>query len=186
MSCASSARWCDCLASGRSSHPSPRAAQDRQCAWGAWRPTGCSLDIRLCVWIALWRPAIPRLARDRHRVALASCASGARWSNRTRVLIHTASQTQKPPRGWLYALRRDCVRIALGRPAISHFVRDRPAGVLREQCSLVEPAGSHPYHRHQIKNATARVAFLIWWRRRESNPRPQALHRRPYMLSLAV
>ena len=38
----------------------------------------------------------------------------------------------------------------------------------------------------QTKNATARVAFFVWWRRRESNPRPQALHRRYYMLSQVI
>jgi hypothetical protein len=27
---------------------------------------------------------------------------------------------------------------------------------------------------------------LNWWRRRELNPRPQALHSQPYMLSLII
>ncbi len=47
-------------------------------------------------------------------------------------------------------------------PAISHFVRDRPAGVLRERCSLVEPErrlSSAPPT--STKNATARVAFCV-------------------------
>ena len=28
--------------------------------------------------------------------------------------------------------------------------------------------------------------FKLWWRRRESNPRPQALYRQYYMLSLII
>jgi hypothetical protein len=33
------------------------------------------------------------------------------------------------------------------------------------------------------KKATARVAFFVWWRRGESNPRPKVLRPRIYMLS---
>ena len=46
-------------------HPSPHAAQDRRCPYCARRPTECSLDIRLCVRTALWRPAISHCVRDR-------------------------------------------------------------------------------------------------------------------------
>ena len=37
----------------------------------------------------------------------------------------------------------------------------------------------------QTLTATARVAVIVWWRRRESNPRPQVLYRQFYILSHA-
>jgi hypothetical protein len=36
-----------------------------------------------------------------------------------------------------YRRERDCLWVALWRPAISHCVRDRPSGVLRKRCLLV-------------------------------------------------
>ena len=38
----------------------------------------------------------------------------------------------------------------------------------------------------QIKKATTRVTFCIWWRRRELNPRPQILCHRLYMLIQSI
>jgi hypothetical protein len=40
---------------------------------------------------------------------------------------------------------------------------------------------------HSNKKATARVAFLFeWWKRRESNPRPQILNSKVYMHSRII
>ena len=36
------------------------------------------------------------------------------------------------------------------------------------------------------QNRLAAVLFFDWWRRRESNPRPEALYRQFYMLSAVV
>ena len=36
------------------------------------------------------------------------------------------------------------------------------------------------------KPALIRFLYLIWWRRRESNPRPQILYRQFYILSAAI
>jgi hypothetical protein len=58
-------------------------------------------------------------------------------------------------------------------------------GVLREQCSLVEPKRvSHPAASTKTKGHRDGWPFVsIWWRRRESNPRPQVLYRQFYILS---
>jgi hypothetical protein len=36
------------------------------------------------------------------------------------------------------------------------------------------------------QKATQRGGIFVWWRRRESNPRPQALYRQYYMLSQVI
>jgi hypothetical protein len=49
-----------------------------------------------------------------------------------------------------------CLRDSL----VPHCIRDRPAGVLREQCSLVEPGGYvHTPHFTKLKNRPRGAAF---------------------------
>ena len=60
---------------------------------------------------------------------------------------------------------------------------------LRVQASsacLVEPCGFNTSTKSTNKNTTARVVLFVWWSWRESNPRPQILHRQFYILSLVV
>ena len=80
-------------------------------------------------------------------------------------------------------------RVASRDRLIPRVARDRRAlrhGVLRDvHCtSLVEPRVRFP----PVRNAEGPQArpFIIWWRRRESNPRPKTLHSRDYMLSLVI
>jgi len=42
------------------------------------------------------------------------------------------------------------------------------------------------YDEHTLAGGVRRLHCGDWWRRRESNPRPQALHSQDYMLSLVV
>ena len=43
----------------------------------------------------------------------------------------------------------------------------------------------NPVAHHKLKSHRG-GGFLIWWRRRESNPRPQVLYRQSYMLSQVI
>src|SRR5450830_201871 len=55
-------------------------------------------------------------------------------------------------------------------------------------CYAPRPAGSIPAAllADEKKPSTGRFFRMLWWRRRESNPRPQALYRQFYILSTAI
>ena len=46
---------------------------------------------------------------------------------------------------------------------------------------IARNADSHPHYPNKQKGHRV-VTFCVWWRRRESNPRPQVLCQRLYML----
>ena len=59
-------------------------------------------------------------------------------------------------------------------------VQESSACLVEPMRALISPSAS------QTKMAPDWVPFYVWWSRRESNPRPQALHRQFYILSLVV
>jgi len=52
--------------------------------------------------------------------------------------------------------------------------------------SLCRTSGFDSTSRTTNKNGHRKGARLIWWRRRESNPRPQALYSQFYILSQVI
>lgn len=62
---------------------------------------------------------------------------------------------------------------------------------LRGPASVGDGRGIDSRRRHRTKTKGPKrslepFVFVRWWRRRESNPRPQALHRQFYILSTAI
>ncbi len=72
------------------------------------------------------------------------------------------------------------LRFASGPHSPGTPARASTRAVLR----LVEPDGGFSSQPPQIKKATRCGGFFNWWRRRESNPRPQVLYSQFYILSL--
>jgi hypothetical protein len=121
--------------------------------------------------------------------AISDCPKELKSRTQGRFLTLTHCTNKKTTARVVFVVwwsRRDCSAFAL------HPRKLRPKGPLRRlsvqaisDC-LVEPkAVSHPHPLHKQKT-TARVVFVVWWSRRESNPRPQALHRQFYILSCVV
>jgi hypothetical protein len=60
------------------------------------------------------------------------------------------------------------------------------ARVQASSARLVEPEGGPSSQPPRPNKKPPQGWLFVWWRRRESNPRPQALYRQYYMLSLVV
>src|SRR5450830_47404 len=77
-------------------------------------------------------------------------------------------------------------RIALRLQAQTATVS--PSGARRNPTYAPRPAGSIPAAllAGEKKPSTGRFFRMLWWRRRESNPRPQALYRQFYILSTVI
>ena len=98
-----------------------------------------------------------------------------------------ATQTKKPPQGWIRCLVEMAGIIRLipethpfGAVQITHVkIRSRR---IFEPVSVLNPTPDQP-----IKKANRKTADLLyWWRWRELNPRPQALRHRLYMLISSI
>jgi hypothetical protein len=113
--------------------------------------------------------------------------------NPRRFLTLTHCINKKPPQGWFLLFGG-----AGGIAQLSRYIREnfglkaRFAGSASKQSVIAKRIKKHNPRRFLTlthctnKKTTARVVFVVWWSRRESNPRPQALHRQFYILSCVV
>ncbi len=125
------------------------------------------------------------------------CPPDIELSNQ-RVLIPTNLAKQKSHRRggvFVWWRRRECVCLALGRS--SH---PSPRAALDRRCAwsasasnpmspghqVVEPRRFSPARPTNKKTTIAGGLLFDWWRRAESNRRPQALYRQFYILSQAI
>ncbi len=93
----------------------------------------------------------------------------------------------------LWQDEKEDVNAAVGKAHSQRFESNRQESPLRGAFVLVTlapapDADSIPTHVDQNEKAIQQIwmAFTFWWRRRESNPRPQALYRQFYILSLVI
>ena len=104
-------------------------------------------------------------------------SSSAGFSRRDDGPWHLRPPAEGPTHPNLYGFAHP---LPQGRRLFASTVHPKPLGFKWSHQRVLNPAAHYKLKSHQ------RGGFLIWWRRRESNPRPQVLYRQYYILSQVI